>query len=307
MGIIHVGVILNPRKENINPPLKQLNDWAAGKDDISFWVCTYGSKFVVGDYANLNFVDEDVIFAKATLLITLGGDGTILRTIANMPNYDFEILGVNLGGLGFLAATAPNHLVQHLEKYLSGHYRIDKRVLLECRINGRGKKFNALNDIVIDKAGFSRVIQIDTKIDKHALNSYIADGMIISSPTGSTGHSLSAGGPIVVPNSAVFTINPICPHSLSNRPVIISDSAVIDMQVFTEADSFNIIKDGQRAGSFPTATQLSVRKFKRPIKFVEVSTQNFLRTLSSKLNWGEDFRNKKRWTYEKQKQRNIEI
>ncbi len=300
MRKIHVGVVLNPRKENINPPLQQLNDWAEKRNDIQFLVCSYDSKFVQGPFPALKFVDEKTVFSKTNLLITLGGDGTILRTIANLPHYDFQIFGVNLGGLGFLAATAPNQLIQHLEKYLSGHFRIDKRAVLECRINGTGEKFKALNDIVIDKAGFSRVIQIDTKIDKHALNSYIADGMIISSPTGSTGHSLSAGGPIVVPNSAVFTINPICPHSLTNRPVIVSDTGVIDMQVYTEAESFNIFKDGQRAGSYPSGTHLSIRKFKHPVQFVEVTTQNFLRTLSNKLNWGEDFRNKKRWTYTKE-------
>ena len=299
MGAIHIGVVLNPRKENVNSPLKQLNNWVANRDGVSLWVCDYGSTFVKGDYPHLNFVKDSVVFSKVTLLITLGGDGTILRTISNLPNYDFQILGVNLGGLGFLAATAPNQLIQHLEKYLKGQYRIDRRILLECHVNGTKDKIKALNDVVIDKAGFSRVIQIDTQIDKHALNSYIADGMIISSPTGSTGHSLSAGGPIVVPNSAVFTINPICPHSLTNRPVIVSDTCVIDMRVFTEAESFNLFRDGQMVGSYPSGTHLAIKRFKHSIQFVEVISQNFFRTLSGKLNWGEDFRNKKRWTYEK--------
>lgn len=231
-------------------------------------------------------------------MITLGGDGTLLRTARTMKKDSLKILGVNLGGLGFLANTSPENLILQVENYLSGNFLIDQRVMMQCKING-GKSFTALNDIVVDKAGFSRVIQIDTKINGIRLNSYIADGIIISTPTGSTGHSLSAGGPILTPNSNVFVLNPICPHSLTNRPVVISDESMIFLQVWTESSSFNILRDGQKHGEYPSGTKMQIKKSSLKIEFIQSKSHNFFKTLSKKLSWGGDFRNKKRWTYQK--------
>ncbi len=189
----------------------------------------------------------------------------------------------------------------HLDQVIAGQYYVDERTLLALRQNGSKQTFAALNDIVIDKAGFSRVIQMDVKIDGRALNSYIADGLIISTPTGSTGYSLSAGGPIVAPHSNVISLNPICPHSLTNRPVIIPDDCEITIQVWTEHDSFNIIRDGVQHGSYESGSRFVIKKSKRKVYFIKMKSQNFFKTLSKKLSWGEDFRNKKRWTYQKEK------
>lgn len=233
------------------------------------------------------------------MIITLGGDGTLLRAASKLEKGSIKILGVNLGGLGFLANTSPANFISQIENYITGDYLIDERAMLYCTINGVKESFTALNDIVIDKAGFSRVIQIDAKINGNLLNSYIADGLIVSTPTGSTGYSLSAGGPILTPNTNVFVLNPICPHSLTNRPMVIADDNEISIQVWTESSSFNVLRDGTKQGEFSSGTKIQIRKSPYKIEFIQNKSHNFFKTLSKKLSWGGDFRNKKRWTYQK--------
>jgi NAD+ kinase len=295
-----IGIIVNPRKESIESLLADFDSSITKySNKISFLLCTFHSPYIKKTFKYLITTNETTLLKKSELIITLGGDGTLLRTVTKLKDDHKKIMGVNLGGLGFLADTPPKELKNHVENYIEGNYILDERMLLTSKINGSKEKFYALNDIVIDKAGFSRVIQIDTRINGTILNSYIADGLIISTPTGSTGYSLSAGGPIVTPHTNVLVLNPICPHSLSNRPVIISDNYEVSLRVWTESDSFNVLKDGQNQGSYPSGTRITIKKSLKNIAFVKMKSQNFFNTLSTKLNWGEDFRNKKRWTYQK--------
>lgn len=295
-----IGLVVNPRKENISPILESFNTWADKHTDIKFLLCTFNSSYVKKNFSNLKQSTEKNLLKKSELIITLGGDGTLLRTVNKLNDTSVNVLGVNLGGLGFLANTPPDKLINHIENYLRGHYVIDERTMLCCNIKDYNKKFIALNDIVIDKAGFSRVIQIDVKADGSLLNSYIADGLIVSTPTGSTGYSLSAGGPIVSPHTNVFVLNPICPHSLTNRPLIIDDNNEIIVQVWTESGSFNLFRDGENKGSFPSGTSFHIKKSNQKVRFIQNKSQNFFKILSKKLSWGGDFRNKKRWTYQKE-------
>ena len=228
-----IGIIVNPRKENIDPILDSFNKWANNYRNIRFLLCTFKSPHVHSNFSNLETSDEQNLLKKSELIITLGGDGTLLRTVNKLNDTSVNVLGINLGGLGFLANTPPDKLIHHVDNYLKGNYVIDERTMLCCYIQEQNEQFIALNDIVIDKAGFSRVIQIDARIDDKLLNSYVADGLIISTPTGSTGYSLSAGGPIVPPHTNVFVLNPICPHSLTNRPLVIDDNSEIMVQVWT--------------------------------------------------------------------------
>jgi NAD+ kinase len=297
-----IGILLNPRKDNVDGLLNLFDNWAdAYKDRYSFLLCTFGSVYITNNFKNLRLSSEQVIVKSSELLITLGGDGTLLRAVNILGNYDVKILGVNLGGLGFLANTPPEKLLEHTENFISGNFIIDERTMFQCRINGKKGSFTALNDVVVDKAGSSRVIQIATKIDGKLLNSYIADGLIISTATGSTGYSLSAGGPIITPNTNVIILNPICPHSLSNRPVVIDDHSVVTVQVWTESETFHVLRDGTKQGEYASGSILTVKKFSKTIKFVQNKSHNFFKTLSKKLSWGEDFRDKNRWTYQKDK------
>ncbi len=239
--------------------------------------------------------DEDV-FSTSDLIVTFGGDGTILRTVQLINKNEIPILGVNIGTLGFLTATSVESVNSHIEQFFNDKFQIDRRSVLKLEISGEKKNWYAFNDFVIDKAGFHRVINIVTKIDDHLLNSYIADGLIISTPTGSTAYSLANGGPIVIPSkSKVFVVNPICPHTLSNRPVVVPDSATLTLNVQSELKKFQLIGDGQSLGTFSLNKTINISRAEFDVLLVNIPGNDFYTTLRSKLGWGEDFRNKSRW------------
>lgn len=293
-----IGIIVNPRKEKVHTPLESLDKWISQtKPDAKFILCTYNSIYVKKRYKNLPLVSEEKILNKSEIIVTLGGDGTILRAVYSIGSSETPILGVNLGGLGFLAETAPEMLTGHLQAYLSNNYVIENRTMMKCHVEKTNYTFYAFNDIVIDKAGFSRVIEIETYIDESLLNSYIADALILSTPTGSTGYSLSAGGPIVIPQTNVFIVNPICPHSLTNRPVVVPDDSVISIKVFTEYKEVNVFRDGQMDKSYPSGTSFVITKGEYPAKLIKTKEKGFYDTLRNKLLWGKDFRDKDHWSY----------
>jgi len=294
-----IGIVVNPRKKQVRAQLRKLNSWIGKNEDSNrYLLCAFSSKYIDRQYDFLEQASQSELRETADVIVTLGGDGTILHTVNWLCTKVIPILGVNLGGLGFLAEVSPEDLPANLEAYLKGNFLVESRSLLQCRAEGTNEPFYALNDLVIDKAGFHRVIEIITRVDGCLLNSYIADGLVVSSPTGSTGYSLSAGGPIVVPQSKVIIINPICPHSLTNRPVVIPDDRKITIQVFTEHECINIFHDGKKEGSYPSGSSFTVEKADFAIQLVQFKTNAFYQTLRNKLGWGEDFRDKNRWSYQ---------
>ncbi len=295
---LQINIIINPRKQVALKYLHIINDWIKmNKPQVDFTLCTFDADIDLKLLNNLRPVSEEETLTTGDLIVTLGGDGTILRISEKAALADLPILGVNLGGLGFLANTPPNRILEHLQQFISGEHEYEDRMLLEYQIKGKPEKFLAFNDIVFDKAGFSRVIEIITRVNGEWLNSYIADAMILSTPSGSTGYSLSAGGPIVVSGTEAFILNPICPHSLTNRPVVIHSGSIVEIQVYTEHSEMNIFRDGQKDGSFPSGSEFVIRKSDKVLKLVKFRDQNFYQTLRDKLHWGEDFRDKNRWSY----------
>ena len=296
-----IGIIINPRKEEVLQYLKKIDDWVDKcQKTINILACTYQSKYLPNTFEHIQICAEERLLSESKLVLTLGGDGTILKAVHAVNDKQIPILGINLGGLGFLADTPPDKMLNNLEAYLKGNYLIEDRIVLKCQIESKDETFYAFNDFVIDKSGFSRVIEIITSVDGNLLNSYVADGLIISTPTGSTGYSLSAGGPIVVPQTKVFIINPICPHSLTNRPVVISDESRIKLKVFTEYKEINLYKDGQFVNNYPSGIVINISKADFVIKLIKMKEMSFFETLRNKLHWGEDFRDKKRWSYNNQ-------
>ncbi len=241
---------------------------------------------------SIKVVDEKELLDTSELIISFGGDGTILRNARLIGQRETPILGVNLGGLGFLTASSVKMARLHVDEYFTQQLDVEKRTVLGVEIEGEKDVHFFLNDLVVDKAGFSRLIKITTYIDKILLNSYIADGLIISTPTGSTAYSLANGGPIVVPLTNTFIINPICPHTLSNRPIVVSDHTKITLNIESEKGEFNVFGDGQMIGTYPEGTSVSLQRAKYHVHLVQVPEQEFYTILREKLGWGEDFRKK---------------
>ncbi len=243
-------------------------------------------------------VNHEGVFHKPTdlegvdLVISVGGDGTLLETVTLVQDMNIPILGVNTGRLGFLATTSREQIKANLEAVLNGMYSIDERSLLTLEINRDvfdGLNI-ALNEFAIMKRDTSSMIIVHTYIDGEHLNSYWADGLIVATPTGSTGYSLSVGGPVVIPDSGNFIIAPVSPHNLNVRPLVVSDKSVIAFEIEGRSRNFLISLDS-RSRKVDATVQMAVRKCDFTAKLVRLSNESFLKTLRAKLNWGNDVRN----------------
>ncbi len=236
--------------------------------------------------AAIECVNTTTMLKSVQLITSFGGDGTLLHTAQIIGSYEIPILGINLGGLGFLTSSSIEKAWLHINDYFQSKLKVEQRSLLKLTINQQAPRY-FLNDFVIDKAGFSRLITIRTEVAGYLLNSYLADGIIISTPTGSTAYSLANGGPIVAPSTNSFIINPICPHTLSNRPIIISDEFEISIQIESEHGKFNIFGDGQMIGTFPLQTEIRLQKAEYYVRLVQTPEHEFFTILREKLGWGE--------------------
>ena len=235
---------------------------------------------------------EDLDQFNPDFLISLGGDGTILEATVLIQQRDIPILGINMGRLGFLANVAKNSIDSSLDALFSGRFQLDFRTLLQARASdGRIMKPNfALNEITIARKETTSMITVHTYLNGLYMNSYWADGLIISTPTGSTGYSLSCGGPIIMPNSENFVLTPIAPHNLTMRPFVISDSNALRLRIESRENEFLTSLDS-RIHSFKTETELFVQKADFRIALVQTELHDFASTLRNKLNWGLDHRN----------------
>lgn len=232
------------------------------------------------------------IIAHADLIVSVGGDGTFLRTARYVGDKEKPILGVHLGGLGFLADVSPENYKEKFTQYFAGDYKIEKRSVLASKVrkNGKVEKFFAFNDFVVDKGSSLKMIKIKIFIDGEFLNTYRADGLIVSTPTGSTAYNLSAGGPIIFPCLDVITINPICPHTLSARPLVISDIQEIKVKLEDSKGTPFLSIDGQIKTELDNRTEIIIQKAEFHLKLVRFKEDSFFKTLRAKLNWGKDVR-----------------
>lgn len=236
------------------------------------------------------YVDFSV--KKLDFFITLGGDGTILSAILHIRDSGVPIVGINLGRLGFLASIEKKRIPEAINLLKRGMYQIDERqqLYLESNFPIFGDIRYALNDFTLLKRDTSSMITIHTYINGAYLNSYWADGLIVATPTGSTGYSLSCGGPIIFPNSGNFVITPVAPHNLSVRPIVISDNSVISFEIEGRAENFLCTLDS-RFEAITAAHQLAVRKNDFGVRLVRLLDVDFLQTIREKLIWGVDTRN----------------
>lgn len=252
-------------------------------------------KTVVCDAATARLADLNVptvpdiasLAEKADLLMVFGGDGTMLGVSRAVAGSETPILGVNIGGLGFLTAVQSARLGAELSKIWRGDYSIEERALIEVTgtVAGQSVKQLALNDFVISRGATSRLIELEVAVNGEPLTNYRCDGLILTSPTGSTAYSLAAGGAIVSPTAPVLTITPICPHTLSNRSVIVSIDSTIDVKVVSQKLETFLTADGQVQLPMFSGDRVQVRKSAKAVRLVRLPDSSFFKTLRQKLNW----------------------
>jgi NAD+ kinase len=229
---------------------------------------------------------------QTDMLISLGGDGTMLDTVSFIGDSNIPLIGINLGRLGFLAAISENEAADAIESLVRGSYTIEKRSLLHLESSMpifEDAPF-ALNEFTIHRKDSSSMIKIHTYLNGEFLNTYWADGLIVATPTGSTGYSLSCGGPVVFPQTSSFVITPVAPHNLSTRPIVVPDDNVISFELEGRTDHFLCTLDS-RTETIPTSIQLAVKKENFTISLIRPDEHNFLKTIRQKLYWGIDRRN----------------
>lgn len=227
---------------------------------------------------------SEVSMEEIDIAISLGGDGTILRLFHKHPELVAPVLGINLGGLGFMADVTLEEIYPSLESLLSGQYRVDNRLMMHGRTIQNETSF-AINDIVIHRANNPSLVDLAIHVDGNYLNTFSADGIIIATPNGSTAYSLSAGGPILTPDLDAFVITPICPHTISNRPIVLMPKKEVEVHYLSEYDSVEIVYDGFTKHLLHTGEILKITVSERRFRTVSMPHHDYFSTLRTKLNW----------------------
>jgi NAD+ kinase len=232
---------------------------------------------------------HDQIAASADLMLVLGGDGTMIATARMVGDREVPVLGINYGGLGYLAEFRIEELYHALESILSSNFRLDKRVMLDVELKRGDQSITrnrVLNDVVINKSALARIIEIEAYLNRHFVNGFRADGLIISTPTGSTAYNLSAGGPVIFPSMNAVVITPICPFTLSNRPIVVPDDATIELLLKTDQEEVTLTLDGQVGFDLNVEDRVVIRKSNVTFNLVQPSNRNYFDVLRDKLRWG---------------------
>lgn len=236
-------------------------------------------------------MSEEDIRDQAELVVVLGGDGTLISVARLFSGHDVPILGINLGSLGFLTEITVDELYPRLELCLQSPPRVSIRMMLMVTLIRDGKQnetYHVLNDVVINKGALARIVDLETRINKEFLTTYKADGLIVATPTGSTGYSLSAGGPIIQPQMSCIVITPICPHTLTNRPIVVTDESIISVTITASFDEkVYLTLDGQVGIELQEGDSVEVRKALHKTSLVMSRSRDYFELLRTKLKWGE--------------------
>lgn len=261
----------------------ELIDWLA-RQQIEVAVEAEVATAYLGEAETVRFDPE----THYDLVVVLGGDGTLLSVGRKVPS-GVPILGVNMGTLGFLTEVGRDELYPSLVEILAGRYRVEERVLLDVSMSADSSfqgSYRVLNDAVIGKGALSRIVQLTLRVDGRRVTSYRSDGLIISTPTGSTAYNLSAGGPIAHPLLSVVVLTPICPHTFSLRPIVVPDSSVIEVTLETDREEVYLTLDGQEGALLAHGDTVRVTRSEAKAHLVKVSGRTFFHSLRGKLHWG---------------------
>jgi NAD+ kinase len=286
-----IGIIAKRNKPEAITIVKNLVEWLRLKKIevyIEEEMDTLLSLSRSGPY--LNSVDRKEIPSHVEMMIVLGGDGTLLSVARQVWNRDIPILGVNLGGLGFLTEISLEELHSILERVIQGDFKTDERDVLNAAVIRKGERiieFTVLNDAVINKGALARIIDLEISINGEYLTTFQSDGLIISTPTGSTAYNLSAGGPIVYPSLHTLIITPICPHTLTNRPIVIPDDVEVRALLKSKQQEVFLTLDGQQGFPLEFEDMVELRKAEGRILLIKSPRRNYFELLREKLKWGE--------------------
>ncbi len=284
-----IGIISKPRKADIAAVVPRLLEWLRAHQLEVFYDQETAECIAGGQARSGTQVPREELPAKTDIIILLGGDGTLLAAARMMGDSTVPILPVNLGGLGFLTSVTLEELYSVLDEVLAGNHRISERGMLEAEITRKGQvveKHRALNDAAVNKATLARIIDLELFIEGGYVCSYKADGLIVSTPTGSTAYSLAAGGPIVYPVLDAFIVTPICPHSLTNRPLVIPDNMRIEIVVHAGDEAIYLTIDGQVGIELTEGDRIAIRKAPNKLHVIRPMQKTYFQILRSKLKWG---------------------
>lgn len=289
-SIRRVGIIVKPHQPDALQTICGVVEWLAkrgikvvGTEDIERERIEHQTGCAVEAFAS------DQLAANVDLMLVLGGDGTMIATARMLGDCEVPVLGVNYGGLGYLAEFRIEELYSALESILEGNYRLDSRVMLAVELRRGNQEITqnrVLNDVVINKSALARIIEIEAYLNGQFVNAFRADGLIVSTPTGSTAYNLSAGGPVIYPSMNAIVITPICPFTLSNRPIVVPDDAVIELCLKTEQEDVSLTLDGQVGFPLQVQDRVRIRKSGATFKLVQPMNRNYFEVLRDKLRWG---------------------
>ena len=274
-----VGIVVKPNNTDAEATASELSDWlrARGVDLV-------GEPIFTGKATDLT---RPTI--NADMIVVLGGDGTMIATARMVADCDVLVLGINYGGLGYLTDFRIEEMYSAIESILAGDYEVDKRVMLDvehCRGSETVGSGRVLNDVVINKAALARIIEIEVSLNKLFVNSFRSDGLIVATPTGSTAYNLSAGGPIVYPSMNAVVLTPICPFTLTNRPIVVPDRAEIELKLINGHEGVILTLDGQTGFSMNGGDTVRICKSATTLNLLQPPNRNYFDVLRNKLKWG---------------------
>jgi NAD+ kinase len=277
-----VGIFVNPTKQNWQEVTERIVGFLSKRNRSAVMDAAFLSKHPVKG------VNRTALLDDADMLISLGGDGTLLNLVGHVSNHDLPIVGVNLGGLGFLTEFTPESLFETLDKIIEGEFEIEDRLALRStliRNDQRMAEHTALNDVVITHEKLARLIEITAFCDEEYVTTYQADGLIICTATGSTAYSLSAGGPILEPTLDAILLTPICPHTITNRPILVPGNTNIRIALHEPNTNATMTIDGQIGVTIQKDDAIEVKRSPKPIKLVKCPRTSFFEVLRNKLGW----------------------
>ncbi len=289
-SIKRIGVIVKPHQPDALETLCRLTEWLNQRG-----ITIVGPPAIERERIEhetgcaVKVVNEDELAQQVDLMLVLGGDGTMIATARMIGDAQVPVIGVNYGGLGYLAEFPLEELFPALESILAGPFCVEQRLMLRVEL-WRGEELvtrnRVLNDVVVNKSALARIVEIEAYLNDQFVNLFRADGLIVATPTGSTAYNLSAGGPIIYPSMHAIVITPICPFTLSNRPLVVPDESIIKVRLVTENEEVALTLDGQVGFPLTAGDRVVIRKSNSAFNLVQPPTRNYFDVLRNKLKWG---------------------